>query len=360
MSRITEIRAWKQSVRLKRPYTIASGTRSQVDLMYLRLVDDDGHVGLGSASPAAGVTGETAEACLNALQSNALQGLQGEDPRRLGRLLRHLEEHLAATPAARAAADLALHDLFARRLGVPLVDLLGRRRRDPLPTSITLGIQGLEDTLEEAEEYLAQGFRCLKVKIGLDFEQDRERLHRLREAVGPEVGIRVDANQGYSYDDTLRLLRLVTPLDLELVEQPLRTELLSSQRRLPPTFRLWLAADEGVLTPRHAAQLLRPPAACGTLVLKLMKHGGVGPALDIAAVAEASGAELMWGCMDESAISIAAALHAAYACPHTRFLDLDGSFELADDPATGGFELRDGRLHLTAAPGLGVSLRDEA
>ncbi|MCG8462075.1 MAG: hypothetical protein MI919_37805 [Holophagales bacterium] len=83
MSRITEIRAWKQSVRLKRPYTIASGTRSQVDLMYLRLVDDDGHVGLGSASPAAGVTGETAEACLNALQSNALQGLQGEDPRRL-------------------------------------------------------------------------------------------------------------------------------------------------------------------------------------------------------------------------------------------------------------------------------------
>ena len=143
------------------------------------------------------------------------------------------------------------------------------------------------------------------------------------------------------------------------MEQPLATELLASQRRLPPTFRLWLAADEGVLTATDAAKLLRPPAACGILVIKLMKCGGPTGAVEISTVAETAGADLMWGCMDESVISIAAALHTAYACPRTRYLDLDGSFELADDAATGGFEVRDGYLHLTDEPGLGVSLREE-
>ena len=117
-----------------------------------------------------------------------------------------------------------------------------------------------------------------------------------------------------------------------------------------------IALDESLLTSSDAIRLAAPPAACGIFNIKLMKCGGVYEALRIATIAECAGIELMWGCMDESRISIAAALHAALACPATRYLDLDGSFDLARDVAEGGFHLRDGLLSISDAPGLGLTL----
>lgn len=108
---------------------------------------------------------------------------------------------------------------------------------------------------------------------------------------------------------------------------------------------------------RDALALSAPPRACGIFNVKLMKCGGIRPALRIAAIAETARIALMWGCMDESAISIAAALHAAFASPATRYLDLDGSLDLARDVVTGGFHLKDGMMNTMEAPGLGVTLK---
>ncbi|MEM6797295.1 MAG: enolase C-terminal domain-like protein, partial [Acidobacteriota bacterium] len=144
-------------------------------------------------------------------------------------------------------------------------------------------------------------------------------------------------------------------LDIELIEQPLPRSSDSDLCAWPPALRRRVAADESLHDARDALELARSEA-CGIYNIKLMKCGGISGARRIGAVAESAGLELMWGCMDESAISIAAALHAAYASPATRYLDLDGSFDLASDPARGGFSLRNGALHLTGGPGLGVSL----
>ena len=355
--RIVRLESWRESVPLSRPYTITRGTRDAVDLFFVRVVTTGEVCGLGSASPAEGVTGETPEACAAALDPASLEPLAGRDLRHLGGLCAWVEESLSRTPAAQAAVDIALHDAFGRWAGAPLVDLFGRRHRD-LPTSVTIGIQSAEDAVRLAQEYVAAGFTCVKVKIGLAAEEDIDRLARLRAAVGPRVRIRCDANEGYDADTTLRIAPILDELDVEFLEQPVPAEDLEEIRKMPRALRERLALDESVHTARDAVDLLRPEPACGTFVIKLMKSGGIRPARAIAGVAESSGRALMWGCMDESAASIAAALHAAYASPATRYLDLDGSFDLARDPIEGGFALVEGRLEIRAEAGLGVRVRE--
>ncbi len=353
--RITRVETSKRDVDLTRPYTIATRTITSVELFFVHIRTDEGISGHGSASPAQNVTGESYAACGAALAEDRLGWLVGRDPRHLGALCGELKRTARETPAARAAVDMALHDLFARILGVPLVDVLGRRH-EALPTSITVGIQSTEQALAETDEYLGRGFRCLKVKIGLDLEEDLERLAKLRELAGGGVTIRVDANQGYDAREARRFHRATAGLDLELVEQPLAAAAVSEMRSLPTEIRRTIAADESLLTESEALALAGEPAACGIFNIKLMKCGGVSSALAIAEIAGAAGIDLMWGCNDESRISIAAALHAAYACPHTRYIDLDGSFDLATDPATGGFAVADGMLRLLEKPGLGVDV----
>jgi L-alanine-DL-glutamate epimerase-like enolase superfamily enzyme len=353
--KITAVSSWSEAVPLTRPYEIASMRIESVDLLFLRLATDEGLEGLGSASPAEEVTGESPAACLEALGEARLAWLEGRDSRELERLCRELERTHRGTPAARAAVDMALHDLSARNLGLPLVEVLGRCH-NALPTSVTIGISSVEETVAEADRLLGRGFRCLKVKTGRSFDEDVERLAVLRERAGRQVAIRVDANQGWTPQETRRFGAHAVELGIELVEQPLPVGAVAELRALPFGLKRLVAADESLLSADDARQLAAEPAACGVFNIKLMKCGGIRPALAIAEVARGAAIDLMWGCNDESAISIAAALHAAYACPATRFLDLDGSFDLARDPATGGFVVEDGRLRLLDRPGLGVEL----
>ena len=354
--RITRIETWKEPVPLTRPYSISSRTIYDVELFFVRAISEDGRIGLGSASPAEEVTGETNAACEAALDPAQLAIFEGRDLRHLFAMSRDLEASHAATPAARVAVEMSLYDLASRVLDLPLVDVLGRCH-DSLPTSITIGIkESIEEALDEADEYLRRGFVSLKVKIGRSFEQESELLERLRERVGDRASIRVDANLGYTRDQTIEFWPLVERLDLELVEQPVPIEVFDQLIDLPDAYRQRLAADESLQNENDAIALAMKPPACGIFNIKLMKCGGLSSARTIARIAEVAGLDLMWGCMDESAISISAALHTAYSCPNTRYLDLDGSFDLARDPARGGFDLVDGHLRLLDEPGLGVEL----
>jgi L-alanine-DL-glutamate epimerase-like enolase superfamily enzyme len=355
--RITGVVSWRDLVPLSQPYEISTMRIDAVDLLFVRITTNEGFEGVGSASPAEDVTGETPDACAAALNEKRMDWLLGRDPRSPDDLLRELAQSHSATPAARAAIDMALYDLAARIEGVPLVDLLGRCH-DALPTSVTIGISSAEETIAQAEEYLGHGFRCLKVKTGRSFEEDIERLAVLRERVGPEIAIRIDANQGCSLEEARRLGSLAGDLALELVEQPLPATSDSVLRSLPWSSRRIIAADESLHGEDDAIALAGDPPACGIFNIKLMKCGGIRPALAIADIAESVGINLMWGCNDESVVSIAAALHAAFSVPNTRFLDLDGSFDLARDPARGGFAVEEGRMRLLERPGLGVDFED--
>lgn len=352
--RLARVEVTPHRVPLTRPYTIASGSTDAVELLALRLESDSGLAGFGAASPEESVTGESFAACAAALAPERTAELLGRSLAEFGAVAAEIERLWGATPAAAAALDMALHDLRARALGVPLVELLGRVHT-ALPTSVTIGILPLDATLAEAAEHVGHGFRALKLKVGADLAGDLERIARVREQVGPGVAIRIDGNEGFAPAEVPRLLAQARALDVELVEQPSpAAEDAELVRRVPESDLL--VADESVHDAADALRFCRRGRPYSGFVVKLMKCGGVTPARRLSAVAESAGLDLMWGCMDESVIGIAAALHAALATPATRWLDLDGSFELARDPARGGFALVDGMLTTLPAPGLGVEL----
>jgi L-alanine-DL-glutamate epimerase-like enolase superfamily enzyme len=350
---ILDIRPSLRSIPLKKPYGIAGGDFDHVDLAFLEIELENGIIGYGSGSPAAEVVGETAEMTFENLCSGDVMMLKGCDIREYDALIRKLRERFPDRPGTMAAVDIALHDAFARWRGVPVAALFGACS-GPLPTSVTIGVMGVQETLAEAEAYLSTGFRHLKVKLGRDPEEDIERMIRLHERFGHRAILRVDMNQGYDIRSFQTFLRRTVSVPMEVIEQPLPTGSEEDLRALPSDVRHLLAADESLKDVDAAKALSSGDPVFGIINIKLMKCGGIMAAREIAKVAAPSGIRLFWGCNDESVVSIAAALHVAYSCPNTEFLDLDGSFDLAEDLFRGGFVLRDGLMHLVGNAGLGV------
>ena len=312
--RIRSYEAVSVDLPLREGYRIAGQRITFVRNVLLRLETENGLRGYGSAAPAGDVCGESDDACLEALRGPlrklALGAEVGPDPAPLYEEALHSAH---ACPAARAALDMALWDLAAREAGVPLVRLWGGALR-PLPTSVTIGICSVQDTLEAGRRWIEQGFQILKVKIGEEVELDIERLRRLRAVLGPEVTLRVDGNQGYTIEAARALLRGAADLNLEMFEQPLDARDLAGMAEL-----------------RRESRVLHDRA-------------------------HAAGLSLMLGCNDETRVSIAAAAHLSVALPGVVYADLDGHMDLSHDPASGGFEIRDGSLHLDDRPGLGVDV----
>lgn len=349
--RITGVTLRRADVPLTRPYAVANHATDTASMLLLRVHTDGPLVGLGAATPEPEVNGDTRDAAFAQLQAtvDTLRGREVAPPSTFAPMLAALR-----SPGARMTLDVALHDLWARAAGQPLVELLGRAHA-ALPTSVTIGIGDVAMTLREAREYVARGFTVLKVKIGQDLGLDVERLVRLRELVGRDVKLRADGNIGYRPPQLLQLLRDTRDVDLEFVEQPLPPDRVEAQRALPPALADKLMADESLHDEADARALAAPPRPFGLFNIKLVKCGGIRPARAIAGIAHDAGIGLMWGCMDESRIAITAALHAALACRATRYLDLDGHLDLSRDFATGGFTLDGGVLRPLDEPGLGLA-----
>ncbi len=349
---IQHVETWTDRLPLARPYVIATREVTTVDLHFIRVESHLGVSGYGCAAPTM-VTSECPEECFQILDALGHDVLIGQNVQMLRPVTHQLQRQCSEFPSALAALDMAVYDLLARSIGIPVASMLGDPIK-PLPTSITIGILPLSQTLDDAHEYISRGFNCLKVKLGLDYDEDLERLRALRSICPASVTIRVDANQGYTLEQARDLFRESHALNLELIEQPLARADDQKMHHLPREARQRMAADESLINSCDALRLSKD-LPFGIWNIKLMKCGGITGALAIADIAQMTGIDLMWGCMDESVISISAALHTAYACTQTRYIDLDGSFDLSRDTAQGGFALSDGFLHLIDAPGLGVT-----
>ena len=348
--KIVHAEAWTITMPLAEPYAIAHGSYDRAENVFLRLVPDKGAPGYGCAAPDPGVSGETADDVLAAL-SAAEPLLAGADPLARNRVLARLTPALGGRPSARAAIDMALHDLLGKAAGLPLWRLLGGYRAR-MRTSVTVGILPEAETVERARARVAEGFRCLKLKGGLDPEVDVERVRAVRAAVGPRIELRFDANQGYSVEQAVRFVEATRAARVALLEQPTPSGEPALLGRVSRAVAIPVMADESLLSLRDAFRLARKDLV-DMVNVKLMKVGGLTDALATDSVARSAGLEVMVGCGDESALAIAAGLAFALARPNVAYADLDGHLDLIGDPAAAAVTLRGGVLHPSPKPGLG-------
>ena len=354
--KITKVSYWKEDMKLTRPYAVTYVMHDSVQNIFIRLDGSDGSYGIGAGSPSEHVAGEKMDDNCETRIPELEQLIIGHDINSYKRIIVQLTLKYANQPALLAALDMALHDLFCKYVGVSLGSYLGVRL-EPLPTSITIGIKNVEETIEEGIEYRDREFKIIKLKIGQSIEEDIERSIKLREAVGKDMIIRVDANQGYNVSQFEHYLKETKVANIEFFEQPMTPSVVQDMLQLSADVREICAADEDLHNHSDALRLIKMGRPFGIFNIKLMKCGGITESLKIADVAHTDNIALMWGCMDESVISISASLNTALASDATKYLDLDGSLDLASDVAKGGFRLEKGVLYpLLDKAGLGVEL----
>jgi L-alanine-DL-glutamate epimerase-like enolase superfamily enzyme len=332
-----------RTVHTRHPFVIARGGSSEWRTVTVTVTDEDGATGIGEAAPSR-FYGENPESVVAALARFA-PVLEDADAWSLEAIEAELHKVLRFNGAAKSAVSAALHDLAAKRLGVPLYRLLGLDPARSPQSSFTIGIAPDRDAVvakvREAAEY-----PILKVKLGSD--RDEEIIRTVREAAPGKV-LRVDANAAWTPKRALRIIPLLAELGVEFVEQPLPPQDLEGLRFVRERSSLPIVADESCIMASDVAALA---GYVDGINLKLAKCGGLREALRIVATARAHGMLVMCGCMIETTLGIAAAAHLA---PLLDCADLDGAALLADDPYT-GVGIAGGDITFSGKPGLGVTL----
>ncbi len=328
---------------LKHTFRIARSSDEFRESVIVRL-EEDGREGFGEAAPSPRYD-QSAGSVERALASfgDEIEGSAA----RIEDVLAAAGARLGGEMAARAAVDIALHDLLGKRLGAPLYEVLGLDPSKAAVTSYTIGIDTPE--IIEAKIHEAEDFPVLKIKMGL--ENDREILETVRRVT--KRPIRVDANEGWTRDEALEKIGWLEKENVEFVEQPLPAARLEETRWLAERVSMPLFADESV---HVASDIPRLAGAFHGINIKLMKCGGMREALRMIHVARACGMKIMLGCMIESSVGITAA---AQLSPLVDYADLDGNILIRNDPASGA-AVDHGKLVLPGGPGLGVALRDES
>ncbi len=340
---------------LRTPFKTALRAVNAVEDVVVLIETDDGRVGHGSAPATAAITGETHESIIAAIQSRIGPCLMGVDVADFEAATTRVQLSVQGNGSAKAAIDIALHDLSGQLRSQPLCHMLGGAPVE-LWTDITISVDTVDKMVADSLDALQRGFRALKVKIGTDLRTDIERVKAVYEAVGTTARIRLDANQGWTPEQAVQAIRELEDagVALELIEQPVKAHDLAGLKFVTERVHAPVMADESVFGPEQALELIRLRAA-DIINIKLMKAGGIGNALRIADLAGEHGVECMIGCMLESSIGVAAAAHVAAARPGviTR-VDLDVPSLCTRDPVQCGVTFDGPRISISESPGLGV------
>lgn len=334
------------------PFVIATGTMDFAQNVFIRIQTDSDHYGVGECSAFPMIVGETQDTCL-VMAKDFARILKGKDPLDLQARLQDLHNYASHNPTIKSAFDMALYDLAAKVQGQPLYKYLGGEKRI-VETDMTIGIGSPEEMAGIAMKYQDQGATILKIKLGKDPEVDLQRIKLIREKVGKKMIIRIDANQGWNFDEALKCLNGMNELNIEFCEQPMRTWYDDKLPELKQSTSIKIMADESCYN-HHDARKLINSGSCDYINIKFAKSGGIHEGLKIHKISSEAGIPCMIGSMLESRIALSANLHFAYACPGIKYFDLDTCLlgHLAD-PVIGGLSYTGFFLDIPETPGIGA------
>lgn len=336
------------------PFTIATGTMEYAQNIFIRIHTSEGITGMGECSAFPMIAAETQATCFEMAKDFA-KLWKGKNPLEIEERLHELDAFTAGNYTAKSAFDMALYDIAARNANMPLYQYLGGQKKK-IETDLTIGISDPASMAATALEFKEKGVKIIKVKLGKEVFADIQRIKLIREAVGPDIVLRIDANQGWSYDDAVTALSAMEAYHIQFCEQPMRKwndELLPALCELSA---IPVMADESVFTHHDAERLIRNKA-CDYINIKMAKSGGIREAIRINQVAEQHHIPCMLGGMLESRMALTAKVHFAMAHDNICFYDLDTCLlGHKEDPVIGGVRYDGMELILDDVPGIGADV----
>ena len=339
------------------PFTIATGTMHFAQNIFIRLQTDEGITGHGECSAFPMIAGETQNTCYEMAKDFAMLW-KDKDPLNIEQRMNELHAFTAFNSTIKSAFDMALFDIAAKHAGQPLYQFLGGQKKE-LETDLTIGINSPENMAEQTKDFIRRGVRIIKIKLGKNAQEDVERVKKIREAVGLDTILRIDANQGWDYEDALYALQAMYPYDIEFCEQPMRhwnDHKLPFLKKLSP---IPIMADESVFD-HHDAERLIDADACTYVNIKFAKSGGILEAQKINSLCESRQVPCMMGGMLESRMALTAFAHFATAYDNIQFYDMDTCMlGHKTDPVIDGVRYNGFILQLPDEPGIGADI-DEA
>lgn len=353
---ITRVEIIKLNIPYKEPFVISLGVIPEATNVVVRIHSSDGMVGTGECAPFVYIVGETQETVFELAQKIGRLFLN-KDPYRIEDRLREMDRAVKGNPTMKSAFDMALYDLLARKANLPLYKLLGGSNDREVYTDMTISIGSPEKMAGDAVAFKEEGFPALKVKLGTNRKEDLARIRAIREAVGMDYPLRIDANQGWDPLTAIAILKALEPYNIEHCEEPIAHWNTREQVRVREQSPIPIMADES-LWDHHDAFRLASTGACDYFNIKFSKSGGINNALKIIAIAEGAGIKCQVGCMSESRYALTAVMHLVAACDTIVYYDMDSSLMLDADPVTGGIEYQgSGRWVLGDAPGIGADFK---
>ena len=356
--KISKVDIYKINVLMGKQFNLALGVVKGAQNILVRIQADDDIYGLGEGSPLWFITGETQAIAFEAAKDCA-RLLVSKNPSAIEERMRELDLLLTHNSTVKSAFDMALYDLLAKRAGLPLYALMGGERSDDVITNLTMGIGEPEEMAQSALEYKGAGAHFIKAKLGNNPKEEVVRIQAIRDAIGYEIPIRIDANQAWDYVTAVEVLQRLEPFNIQYCEEPVPHWNNADLKRVGGKSPIPIMADESLFD-HHDAFRLASMGACDYFNIKLCKAGGIQGALKIIAVAEAAGIKCQLGSMLETRLGMSANAHLASARPNITFADLDGPMHQTEDPVAGGVIFQgDGRIIIPDTPGHGADIHPD-
>lgn len=355
--KIIQAEIYKSPIALKKPFVTSLGPDTHARNVIVVLRTDDGLTGFGECSPYLPINGESMNTAfeVGGYLANAMVGQDALDIARMSALA---DRVIYGNSSIKSAFDIALHDLAAQRAGLPLYKFLGDSNSKTLVTDYTVSIASPEEMAASAAEIVARGFTVVKVKLGGEPDEDVQRIRRIRERIGHDIPLRIDANQGWSVNEAIDVLGQLSTSNIQFCEEPIARHAFMHLRQVRDKSEIPVMADESCFD-EHDAKRLIALEACDAFNIKLGKSSGIFKAMKIAALASAASLPVQVGGFLESRLAFTASAHFSLACPTARYTDFDTPLMFIDDPVCDGITYdAQGVITVPELPGLGASFPD--
>ena len=364
---IQQIELYKLLIPLKEPFVISLGPVSNAESVIVVIKTNHGITGYGECSPYTSINGESIDTCFIVGQYFA-RIMKGKDPLQIKKCIQAMDKIIYGNSSIKSAFDMALYDIAAQHAGLPLYKFLGGKNNKTLTTDMTVSIGEPEKMAADALKYKEQGFPTIKVKLGESKEKparlsrsggDVERIAAIRKAVGKDIPLRIDANQGWKVRTAIEILNDLEEYNIQHCEEPIARWNFMKLRKVKMNSPIEIMADE-TCCDHHDAKRLIDLDACHSINIKLGKSGGIFNAKKMIGLCEKAKLPMQLGAFMESRLGITAAAHLALCSDDIIHCDFDTPLMFTEDPVSGGVVYEaNGVVKVPEVPGLGASINEE-